>query len=370
VAQRIAQSILRALVLTIVFLSPAATNAAIGVVTEQNGMAEIQRDKASIPSNINSGVEMNDAVVTAKARVGITFEDDTKVEITEQSKLVIDDFVYDPAHGDAGKLGLKVAIGTARYASGQIAKDNPQSVKIETPTATIGVRGTDFSMTVDELGRSLIVLLPSCSVGYKNIDKDCVTGKIDVTTDMGTVHLDKPFQATSTSAKEQNPTKPVILALSTEQINNMLILQPPKKAAEEQTTTKTALDINFLDKDFLKFDELDINYLTAFDKLSVNNLDVVFLANMLDLANASLLASMLGGENQMLPQYAPNKQAGLKYVKIDSSLTLYRQGGNSYTQLTVDKDSPTTFVLNQDGINMTQHVQHPGGSVITVTQGN
>ena len=369
-AQRIAQSILRALVLTIVFLSPAATNAAIGVVTEQNGMAEIQRDKASIPSNINSGVEMNDAVVTAKARVGITFEDDTKVEITEQSKLVIDDFVYDPAHGDAGKLGLKVAIGTARYASGQIAKDNPQSVKIETPTATIGVRGTDFSMTVDELGRSLIVLLPSCSVGYKNIDKDCVTGKIDVTTDMGTVHLDKPFQATSTSAKEQNPTKPVILALSTEQINNMLILQPPKKAAEEQTTTKTALDINFLDKDFLKFDELDINYLTAFDKLSVNNLDVVFLANMLDLANASLLASMLGGENQMLPQYAPNKQAGLKYVKIDSSLTLYRQGGNSYTQLTVDKDSPTTFVLNQDGINMTQHVQHPGGSVITVTQGN
>jgi len=351
-------------------LLPAATNAAIGVVTEQNGMAEIQRDKASIPSNVNSGVEMNDAVVTAKARVGITFEDDTKVEITEQSKLVIDDFVYDPAHGDAGKLGLKVAIGTARYASGQIAKDNPQSVKIETPTATIGVRGTDFSMTVDELGRSLIILLPSCPVGYKNIDKDCVTGKIDVTTDMGTVYLDKPFQATSTSAKEQNPSKPVILALSPEQINNMLILQPPKKVVEEQHGQKTALDINFLDKDFLKFDELNMDYLTAFNKLSINNLDVEFLANMLDLANASLLASMLGGENQMLPQYTANKAAGLKYVKVDTNLTLYRQGGNSYSQLTVDKDSPTTFILNQEGTNMTQHVQHPGGSVIIITQGN
>ena len=351
-------------------LLPAVTNAAIGTVTEQTGPTEIQRDKASIPSNVNSGVEMNDAVVTAKARVGITFEDDTKVEITEQSKLVIDDFVYDPAHSDAGKLGLKVAIGTARYASGQIAKDNPQSVKIETPTATIGVRGTDFSMTVDELGRSLIVLLPSCPVGYKNIDKDCITGKIDVTTDMGTVHLDKPFQATSTSAKEQNPTKPVILALSPEQINNMLILQPPKKAADENSTQKTALDINFLDKDFLKYDELNINYLSAFNKLSINNLDVEFLSNMLDLANASLLASMLGGENQMLPNYAANKQAGLKYVKVDTALTLYRQGGNSYTQLTVDKDSPTTLILNQEGTSMTQNVQHPGGSVIIVTQGN
>jgi len=358
------------LVLTIILLLPQVTNAAVGTVTEQTGPTEIQRDKASIPSNVNSGVEMNDAVVTAKARVGITFEDDTKVEITEQSKLVIDDFVYDPAHGDAGKLGLKVAIGTARYASGQIAKDNPQSVKIETPTATIGVRGTDFSMTVDELGRSLIILLPSCPVGYKNIDKDCVTGKIDVTTDMGTVHLDKPFQATSTSAKEQNPAKPVILALSPEQINNMLILQPPKKVREEDNHQKTALDINFLDKDFLKYDELNMNYLDAFNKLDLNALDVQFLNNMLDLANASLLASMLGGENQMLPNYAPNKAAGLKYVKIDTNLTLYRQGGNSYSQVTIDKDSPTTLTLNQEGTNITQNVQHPGGSIIIITQGN
>ena len=110
-------STLRAAVVTIALLLPAVTNAAIGTVTEQTGPTEIQRDKQSIPSEVNTGVEMNDAVVTAKAKVGITFEDQTKVEITEQSKLVIDDFVYDPNNGDAGKLGLKVALGTARYAS-------------------------------------------------------------------------------------------------------------------------------------------------------------------------------------------------------------------------------------------------------------
>jgi len=356
------------LVLTTAFLLPQVTNAAIGTVTEQTGPTEIQREKASIPSEVNSGVEMNDAVVTAKARVGITFEDQTKVEITEQSKLVIDDFVYDPKNSDASKLGLKVAIGTARYASGQIAKENPQSVKIETPTATIGVRGTDFSMTVDEIGRSLIILLPSCPANYKNIEKDCITGKIDVTTDMGTVHLDKPFQATSTSAKEQNPMKPVILVLTPEQINNMLILVQPKKAEEEQTHMRTALDINFLDKDLLAFDELNMNYLSVFNKLDQNALDSEFLANMLDLANAALLQSMLGGQNQMLPNYDKNKQAGLKYYLIDSSLTLYRYGTNSYAQLTVDKDQPTSLMLTQEGTSLQQDVQHQGGSIIRITQ--
>jgi len=359
-----------ATVLTIVLLLTVVTDCwgAVGKVTEQTGPTEIQREKQSIPSAVNSGVEMNDAVVTAKARVGITFEDDTKVQITEQSKLIIDDFVYDPNNSSAGKLGIKVAIGTATYASGQIAKDNPQSVKVQTPTAVIGVRGTDFSMTVDELGRSLVVLLPSCPVGYKSIDKDCVTGQIDVTTDMGTVHLDKPFQATTTSAKEQNPTKPVILALSQEQINNMLILSSPKKSAQNETTQKTALDINFLDKDFLKFDELDMNYLMGFNKLDINQLDSVLLVNQLDLLNAALLESMLGGENQMLPNYKINKAAGLFYYKQDQTVVLYRVGANSFSQIGVDKDSATTIQLTQDGTTLIQNVQHAGGSVIRIAQ--
>ena len=87
---------------------------------------------------------MNDTITTANAKAGITFQDSTKVEITEQSKLVIDNFVYD-SEKKAGKLGIKMALGTIKYASGQIAKSDPQQVKVETPTATIGVRGTDFS---------------------------------------------------------------------------------------------------------------------------------------------------------------------------------------------------------------------------------
>ena len=357
----------------IVLLSIAVTDcqaAGIGIVTEQTGPTEIQRNKDVIPSNLNSDIESNDSVVTARARAQITFKDDTKVQITEQSKLVIDDFVYDPSKSDAGKIGLKIAMGTARYASGQIAKNNPQQVKVETPTATIAVRGTDFSMTVDELGRSLIVLLPSCPVGFKDIGKDCKTGVIDVTTDMGTVTLDKPFQATSTASREQNPSKSAILKLSFEQINNMLILSPPKKDdSAEPTRNRTALDINFLDKDLLKFTELDTNYLNAgLGILDVNMLDAVFLFNILEYMNAALLDNMMSAENQLLPGYKANKAVGLYYFIQDTNLTLYRTSTQSFAQVTVDKEVQSTIVLNQDDFKLTQTVNRTNGTQINIKQ--
>ena len=89
----------------------------------------------------------------------ITFKDDTKVKVNENSRVLIDDFVFDPKKSDAGKLAMKVGMGTVRYASGQIAKNNPQSVDIKTPSASIAVRGTDFSMTVSETTPSAGVIV-------------------------------------------------------------------------------------------------------------------------------------------------------------------------------------------------------------------
>jgi len=363
---------LRALVLTTISLFTAVTDcsAGVGKVTEQSGPMEIQRNKEVIESQATTEVEMQDAIVTARSRAQITFQDDTKVQITEQSRLVIDDFVYDPSKSDAGKVGLKVALGTARYASGQIAKNNPQSVKVETPTATIGVRGTDFSMTVDELGRSLIILLPSCPVGFKNVDKDCKTGKITVTTDMGTEILDKPFQATRTVSREQNPSKSVLLRLSPDQINNMLIVTPPKHAEDsDNNKTKTALDINFLDQDLLKFDGLNTDFFAA-DKaaLDVNKLDAEFLINMLDLLNSQLLENMLGDKEQLLINYKPNKVAGLFYYLDYNKITLYRTAPTHYVSITVDKESPSTLSIQQDDVTIRQIVNRDGGTKISVKQ--
>ena len=84
---------------------------------------------------------MADEVKTLRGKAGITFSDNTQVQVNENSRLVIDDFVYDPRNKDAGKLALNMASGTVRYASGAIAKNNPSKVAINTPTATIAVRG-------------------------------------------------------------------------------------------------------------------------------------------------------------------------------------------------------------------------------------
>ena len=218
-----------------------------------------------------------DVVVTAKGKLDITFNDNTKVSVGEQSKLVIDDFVYD-AKKSTGKLGLKIALGTVRYASGQIAKHDPQNVGIQTPTATVAVRGTDFSTTVDEIGQSTFILLPSCDLS------GCVTGAIEVSTDAGFVLLNQAFQSTTVSDKTNSPSKPTIINIDPSNINNSLIVSSPVKPADTAVTVqqiKTGLDVNFLDQDFLTYKQLSINLLDVKTDLDKNKLDEKLLTNAL-----------------------------------------------------------------------------------------
>ena len=173
---------------------------------------------------MNFGLESNDTISTGSQTANLEFRDGTKVVVKDNSRLVIDNFVYDP-NARGGRLGMRVGLGTVRYASGQIAHSNPQSVDIQTPTAQIAVRGTDFNMTVDEIGRSLIVLVPSC-----DNNGNCVTGKIDVTTMAGTVTLEEAYTATFTAQATQAPMEPVrIQNITDRQINNLLIIAVPRE---------------------------------------------------------------------------------------------------------------------------------------------
>ncbi len=340
--------------------------AGVGKVTEQTGPTEIVREKKSMPSNLNTAVEMNDTISTAKAKAQVTFEDNTTVKLTEHSKVVIDDFVYDPKKG-SGKLAINMAMGTARYASGQIAKNNPQQVAIKTPTATIAVRGTDFTTTVDELGRSLIILLPSCD------NKGCVTGAIEVRNPAGVVLLDVPYQATMVSSLTAPPTAPTVVKLDQVNINNMLIISKPPEIQEEQKAgirkDFNALDFNALDVDLLKFTALDENKLddtTALDRNDLNNdLLSVYSYNELDAENKALLANSL--DVNILPGY--NEASGLKYYFNDdkSKITLYRVQAHT-ASITVGTDRNTQLNLTQDGTIVKQPVNKGNTTVITITQ--
>ena len=141
---------------------PAKSNS-IGDVTISQGNSVIDRKDGEKGVKVEEDLDVfsYDTVKTGKGKVAIEFLDDTRVDITEHSKLLIDDFVYDP-NSQTGKLSLKATLGTIKYASGQIAKNSAQNISIKTPTATVSVRGTDFTMTIDEVGSSTIILLPSC----------------------------------------------------------------------------------------------------------------------------------------------------------------------------------------------------------------
>ena len=355
---------LRAITLILALFSLTNTWAGVGKVTEQTGPTEIVRARQSISSAVNTAVEMNDTIVTARSRAELTFEDATKVKITEQSKLVIDDFVYDPRSG-TGKLAMKVALGTARYASGQIAKNSPQQVAVKTPTASIAVRGTDFSMTVDELGRSLIMLLPSCD------DRACVTGAIEVSNQSGSILMTQAYQATLVSTADTPPTRPVILTIDQANINNMLIISRPREISEEnrdnRRDTRTALDVNFLDRDFLKPADLD-NQLDAFNRLDRNELEDELLPNVLDAVNAALTATQeaMSTTLSMLPGY--DAGSGLKWRTTDQEQLVLTRYSNHIFELTVPREQGAVLDLQQDGVPVYQKINSGGTTTITVVQ--
>ena len=277
-----------------------------GEIGKFSGSGVLERGREIIDGGKGIGVQPMDTAVTAKGRMRIDFIDDTRVDITEHARLVIDDFVYDPNAG-TGKLGLRATLGTVRYASGAIAKNSRRNVSIKTPSATIGVRGTDFVMVVDEIGGTMVTLLPSCSIDQLG-KTNCVTGEISVESDTGIVIMNKAFQATIVKSRWTKPTKPLTLALDESDITNLLILRKKRPYLEEAGIPLEKMT-DFLDIDFLNFEGLDADYLTEgikdiwlteFDLRDSDYYLGELLHDMVDQLNQALmrrLMSELDGQN-------------------------------------------------------------------------
>lgn len=193
------------LILSILLCLFSTSLAEVGNVTAQTRAAQITRKGDKILTEVDTPVEMRDLIQTLKGRADIKFVDDTKVSVTEYSKLLIDEFVYNPEK-KTGKLSLKAALGTIRYSSGKIAKNSRQNVKIKSPTASVSVRGTDFTMNVQEDGASSFILLPSTDEAGKSY-----VGSIDVSTLGGTVTLNQAYEATTVTTAIAPPTPPQVI---------------------------------------------------------------------------------------------------------------------------------------------------------------
>lgn len=366
------------------FLLSFTAFAGIGSITEQtNSPGTIKRSNQIISGVKGSPIEMNDSVQTQIGKLGILFEDQTRVEINEHSKLVIDDFVYDPKAKSGGKLGLKFAQGTVRYASGAIAHNNPGAVAINTPAATIAVRGTDFASVVDEFGESSIILLPSCPEKFQDVETDCVTGIIDVYNDAGSVTLDKPFQGTRVANRSTPPAKPTILKLGADQINNLLIVSPPKELDNKNNKNKETkdyqvgnmLDVNYLEQHFLQYDELKTNYLgdnpLAQPLLQQNFLQDIFdlLSEQLRKESQQMLANFLDPSNQLLPDWFESSDVTKLVTPLE--VTLCRTDGSSNTEcVSVPKDQYTLIIMAQSDVTIKNRVNMHNPSTTIILKQN
>ena len=353
------------LALLLTFNTVAFAGDSIGTVTENKGNAcEVQRGKAKSSGVKGASIESMDTYVTQGCVSNITFKDDTKVKVTENSRLVIDDFVFDPKKSDAGKLAMKVGMGTVRYASGQIAKNNPQQVAVNTPTATVAVRGTDFTMTVDEAGQSLVVLLPSCKDDkdvktYELEEQRCKVGKIIVSNSAGSVTLDKAFEATYVMSTSMMPTPPVVVNTIEGKIGNNLILVKPTEiqhAIREAGRSKRDTELEELEADAQR--QLAMRIEKANEKSDPVLLPDTFSDGKKG-CNPSLSVCVAWEKNDVSDIQSKGKGTAYR-SNLDHYAEVKTTGYDSNTFVSISHNDQYAYTVVGSG--------DPGGNVVTIVQ--
>ena len=130
--------------------SAMADEAPVGYIKTVAGEATVVSGGAAKRAEVGSPVYIGSVLRTgAKSTLGLTFRDETVMSCGPDTELTVDEYLFAPAAGKL-KLGSKLAKGSLNYVSGVIAKLQPAAVSIKTPTGTIGVRGTQFVVRVEE----------------------------------------------------------------------------------------------------------------------------------------------------------------------------------------------------------------------------
>ena len=341
----------------------------IGEISELRGNGEISRQDSSdyFLAELASDIFSFDEVRTGNGRIAVEFIDSSVLKLTEHSKVVIDNYIFDPDPSKS-KLALNMASGTARFITGKLGRIDKKNISIRTPSATIGIRGTDFTTTVDELGRSLVILLPN--------EDGTASGEITVETWAGIEVLNQPFQATMVQTMDSQPTQSVILGnLTLGLINNLLIINQPEQieeaVEEQQGGPKTDLDRDFfedapdLDKDFLEEEQeitrLDIDLL-SFDFL----IDLLAIVETAGKKSQESEGTLDGVElTGIIPGFDPQLQT---YTFVEGDYIYFVHYGNNTFDIALDKNAASYLSINTAGIPMEIEINGAGDNTIIIFQ--
>lgn len=350
------------IVSALIFMGSAYADS-IGDIVESTGVGGIVRNNETLPNDVGSDIVLYDEARTVNGRMLIEFLDEEELALTEHTRVYIDEVYYDP-NPSKSKMAIRMAQGTARFASGTGKKIKKANIQVSTPTAQIAINGTDFTTTIDELGRSLVVLLPD--------DDGNASGEIVVTNEGGERILNQPYQATMVSSYESPPTVAVTIQnITPSMIDNMFIVNPPQEvriAVEEQAADDMNDDQGILDVDFLEFNELEKDELKEtegdleYSALDIDALNVDLLVDVLDvieeLDKKIRGASSEGGSGQIGQFKVEGATLGLNQgsqynVFIEDEKLIFFRDVNGVIEIAFDSGSNVylqTIVEGYDGV--------------------
>lgn len=351
---------IRLAILNTLLISGVAFANPIGDIRESSGSGFLTRNSEKITNEVGKDILLKDEAKTESGRMKIVFLDDEVLDMTENTYAYIDEAYYDP-NPDLSRMSIRMVQGTARFTSGKGGKIKKKNVKVSTPTAQISIKGTDFTTTIDELGRSLVILLPD-----ENGDS---SGEIEVSNDGGTITLTEAYQATMVASFDSPPTNSVIINnITPSMIDNMFIVNPPnevRQAIEEQAQDDMYDDQGILDVDFLEFNELEGDALAdteedlEFSELDIDLLDVDFLVDLLDvveelekttvkLADVQASSGGVGDVNLRGATLGLNKDSQYNIFVQDGDLYFYRNV-NGVIEIVVAAGGAGILETNVDG---------------------
>ena len=172
----------------------------IGTIETLEGGVEVTRaDGTIVVLQIGDAVYQGDVIETADgAAVGIVFADESTFALGEEGRMVLDEMIYDPGEQE-GQAAISLLQGAFTFVSGQIAKTGVDAMVIETPTATIGIRGTAGGGNVNGAGQITIALAN---------ERGQIVGEVTISTDTGSQTINQAFQAISVASRASNPSEP------------------------------------------------------------------------------------------------------------------------------------------------------------------
>lgn len=179
----------------------------VGQIETLEGAATVVRvDGTEVSAEVGGPIFQGDQIVTASdGEIGLVFADESTFSLGPEGEMTIDEMVYDPS-GDDGSAAISVLTGTFGFVSGQIAKLDSEAMIIDTPTATIGIRGSSGTGTAAPEGQNnTFILIP---------DPDGTIGEIIVFNETGATVLNVPFASTQIANSFVPPTQPVVLPAS------------------------------------------------------------------------------------------------------------------------------------------------------------